>query len=119
MSSTSSRRSPTPSSSTTSARRRRPSIQQAAIITRQCELIHEALTKLRDFQGLETYWIEIHRLENEGDRIARAAVAALFDEKTKAIDMVKWKDIYSLLEAGVDKCEDVADIIEKICVKHA
>ena len=95
------------------------SIQQASIITRQCELIHEALTKLRDFQGLETYWIEIHRLENEGDRIARAAVAALFDEKTKAIDMVKWKDIYSLLEAGVDKCEDVADIIEKICVKHA
>jgi uncharacterized protein len=95
------------------------SIQQAAIITRQCELIHEALTKLRDFKGLEPYWIEIHRLENEGDRIARAAVASLFDEKTKTIDMVKWKDIYGLLEDGVDKCEDVADIIEKICVKHA
>jgi predicted phosphate transport protein (TIGR00153 family) len=94
-------------------------ISQAAIITRQCELIHEALAKLRGFQGLETYWIEIHRLENEGDRIARAAVASLFDEKVKAIDMVKWKDIYRLLESCIDKCEDVADIIEKICVKHA
>jgi len=95
------------------------SIQQAAIITRQCELVHEALGKLRGFQGLETYWIEIHRLENEGDRIARAAVAGLFDEKTKAVDMVKWKDIYGLLEDCIDKSEDVADIIEKICVKHA
>jgi len=95
------------------------SIQQATIITRQCELVHEALGKLRSFKGLETYWIEIHRLENEGDRIARAAVAGLFDEKTKAVDMVKWKDIYGLLEDCIDKSEDVADIIEKICVKHA
>jgi uncharacterized protein Yka (UPF0111/DUF47 family) len=94
-------------------------IQQAAIITKQCELVHEALTKLRGFQGLEPYWIEIHRLENDGDRIARAAVAALFDDKTKAVDMVKWKDIYGLLEDCIDKSEDVADIIEKICVKHA
>ena len=95
------------------------SIQQATIITRQCETIHEALTKLRGFSGLETYWIEIHRLENEGDRIARAAVAGLFSEKTRAIDMVKWKDIYALLEDCIDKCEDVANIIEKIVVKHA
>jgi len=95
------------------------SVQQAVIIRKQCELIHEALTKLKGFQGLETYWIEIHRLENEGDRIARAAIAGLFSEKTKAIDMVKWKDIYALLESCIDKCEDVADIVEKIVVKHA
>jgi uncharacterized protein len=95
------------------------SIEQASIITRQCEQIHAALSKLRDFKGLETYWIEIHRLENEGDRITRAAVAGLFDDKTKATDLVKWKDIYRLLESCIDKCEDVADIIEKICVKHA
>ena len=94
-------------------------IQQAAIITRQCEAIHEALTKLKGFQGLEHYWIEIHRLENEGDRIARAAVAGLFSDETRAIDMVKWKDIYALLESCIDKCEDVANIIEKIVVKHA
>ena len=95
------------------------SVQQATIIRKQCEAIHEALTKMKSFQGLSQYWIEIHRLENDGDRIARAAVAGLFSEKTKAIDMVKWKDIYALLESCVDKCEDVADIIEKIVVKHA
>jgi uncharacterized protein len=95
------------------------SVHQATIIRQQCEAIHEALTKLRGFQGLEPHLVEIHRLENEGDRIARAAVAGLFSEKTKAIDMVKWKDIYALLEDCIDKCEDVADIIEKIVVKHA
>src|SRR3970282_201656 len=95
------------------------SVQQATIIRKQCEAIHEALTKLQGFQGLQKYWIEIHRLENDGDRIARAAVAGLFSEKTKAIDMVKWKDIYALLEDCIDKCDDVANIMEKIVVKHA
>ncbi len=95
------------------------SLQQAKIIVRQCEAIHEALQRLRSFDGLEKYWTEINRLENEGDRVTRAAVAGLFSEKTRATDIIKWKDIYSLLEATIDKCEDVADIIEKIVVKHA
>jgi predicted phosphate transport protein (TIGR00153 family) len=95
------------------------SVQQARIIVRQCEAIYEALQRLRTFDGLQSYWTEINRLENEGDRIARAAVAGLFSDKTKATDIIKWKDIYNLLEATVDKCEDVADIIEKIVVKHA
>ncbi len=93
--------------------------KQAHIIVKQCEAIHEALTRLRTFQGLQHYWTEINRLENEGDRITRAAVAGLFSEKTRATDIIKWKDIYGLLEATIDKCEDVADIIEKIVVKHA
>ena len=95
------------------------SLQQARIIVRQCEAIHGALELLRSFKGLQKYWTEINRLENEGDRITRAAVAGLFSEKTKATDIIKWKDIYGLLEATIDKCEDVADIIEKIVVKHA
>lgn len=95
------------------------SLQQARIIVRQCAAIHEALERLRSFNGLQKYWTEINRLENEGDRITRAAVAGLFSDKTKATDIIKWKDIYGLLEAMIDKCEDVADIIEKIVVKHA
>jgi hypothetical protein len=95
------------------------SIEQAAIIVKQCEQLHEAFTKLRDFRDLDHYWIEVHRLENEGDRIARAAVASLFADKTKATELVKWKDIYGLLEECIDKCEDVANIIERIVVKHA
>jgi hypothetical protein len=94
-------------------------IEQAGIIVKQCERIHEALTKLRTFRGLSNYWIEIHRLENEGDRVSRAAVAGLFSNGQDAVDIIKWKDVYGLLEDCIDTCEDVADIIEKIAIKHA
>ena len=94
-------------------------IQQAGIIVKQCEVLHAALTNLRSFNGLEQYWIEIHRLENEGDRVARAAVAGLFSNSMDATEILKWKDVYGLLESCIDKCEDVADVLEKIVVKHA
>ena len=94
-------------------------VQQAAIIVKQCELLHEALLHLRGFKNLDRYWIEVHRLENEGDQVVRGAIAGLFDGKTDAIEVIKWKKIYNLLEATVDACEDVANIIERIVVKHA
>jgi uncharacterized protein len=94
-------------------------ILQAGIITLQCEQIVDALARLRKFKGLERYWIEIHRLENEGDRIARQAVAELFRDGADPVDIIKWKDIYQLLEDAVDACEDVANVIERIVVKHA
>ncbi len=93
--------------------------QQAEIIVKQCVELQEALTKLRHFRGLEQHWIEIHRLENEGDQVTRAAVAGLFSTKQEPVDIIKWKDIYALLEHCIDKCEDVANIIEKISIKHA
>jgi len=92
---------------------------QAAIITRQCEQVAEALTRLRSFKGLERHWIEIHRLENEGDRIARQAVAELFKNGQDPMDVIKWKDVYALLEKAIDACEDAANVIERIVVKHA
>ena len=94
-------------------------IKQASIIVKQCELLHEALVHLREFDGLDKYWIEVHRLENEGDRIARQAIAALFEDKVDAVTLIKWKEIYGLLETTIDKCEDVANIIERITIKHA
>jgi predicted phosphate transport protein (TIGR00153 family) len=94
-------------------------VQQAAIVVRQCELIHEALGHLRGFKNLERYWIEIHRLENEGDKLARTAIAELFKNGTDPIEVIKWKDVYGGLEQTVDRCEDVANIIERIVVKHA
>jgi uncharacterized protein len=94
-------------------------IQQAALIVRQCEQLHEALGHLRGFKGLEKYWIEVHRLENEGDRLARTAIAGLFENGKKPIELIKWKDVYTLLEQTIDRCEDVANIIERIVVKHA
>ena len=95
------------------------SIEAATIVVRQCELLHEALSHLRGFKGLERYWIEVHRLENEGDQVTRAAIAQLFDERHKPLEIFKWKEIYALLENTIDKCEDVANIIERIVLKHA
>jgi uncharacterized protein len=95
-------------------------IEQAGIIVKQSDALHEALTRLPKFEGLEEYWIEVHRLENEGDRVARGAVAQLFaDENMKATELVKWKDVYALLESCIDRCEDVANVIERIVVKQA
>ena len=95
------------------------SVKQAALVVQACETIHQALSNLRGFKGLDQYIIEIHRIENEGDRLARSAIAGLFEDGAKTIEVLKWKDVYTLLEDTIDKCEDVADMIERIVVKHA
>jgi uncharacterized protein len=94
-------------------------VQQAAIIVKQCEQILDALSNMRGFKGLEPYWIEVHRLENEGDQVARKAIADLFSDGSEPLEVIKWKEIYGLLEDAVDKCEDVANIIERITIKQA
>jgi predicted phosphate transport protein (TIGR00153 family) len=94
-------------------------IRQASIVVRQCEQLHEALLHLQGYRNLEQYWVEVHRLENEGDQVTRAAIAGLFDEHHKPVEIIKWKEIYQLLEDTIDKCEDVANIIERITIKHA
>jgi predicted phosphate transport protein (TIGR00153 family) len=94
-------------------------VEQTAIVVRQCEQLHEALSHLRGFKNLDKYWIEVHRLENEGDRIVRSAIASLFEKEKDPIELIKWKEIYTLLETTIDKCEDVANIIERIVVKNA
>jgi hypothetical protein len=76
------------------------------------------LKQLKHAQVME-HCIEINRLENEGDRIQREAVAKLFDEKADALEVIKWRDIYEYLETATDKCEDIAVIIEGIVLKHA
>jgi uncharacterized protein len=92
---------------------------QSEILVRQCEEIVKALQKLRHFKEIGPHWIEIHRLENEGDRIARRAIADLFTDGTDPIEVIKWKDLYALLEDAIDSCEDAANVIERIVVKHA
>jgi len=92
---------------------------QAEIITRQCEEIMRALEKLKGFKEIGPHWIEIHRLENDGDRIVRQAMADLFTDGADPMEVIKWKDLYALLEDTIDACEDVANVIERIVVKHA
>ena len=92
---------------------------QAEILVKQVEEIVRALEKLRRFKDIGPHWIEIHRLENEGDRIARKAIADLFTNGNDPIEIIKWKDLYALLEHAIDSCEDAANVIERIVVKHA
>ncbi len=94
-------------------------LEQARIIVKQTEEIVRALEKLKGFKNVGPHWIEIHRLENDGDRVARQAIAALFTNGGDPVDTIKWKDVYALLEDTIDSCEDVANVIERIVVKHA
>ena len=96
-----------------------PALQLAAIIVQQCEVILGAMQKLRTLRDLKDDWVEIHRLESEGDRVTREAVAGLFGDSMEPVDVIKWKDVYELFESACDRCEDVADIIEQIVAKHA
>jgi predicted phosphate transport protein (TIGR00153 family) len=95
------------------------SIKQAALIVQACEVIHDALSHLRGFKDLGPYIKEIRRIEHEGDRLSRHAIAGLFDDGAKTMQVLKWKDVYALLEDTIDKCEDVGDLIGRIVVKHA
>ena len=80
----------------------------------------KAVDRLEDFKGIDAVLQEIHRLENDGDSITRFALQRLFEmnHKTPA-DVIKWKDLYSLLEPTLDECESVAEIIETIAIKNA
>jgi uncharacterized protein len=98
-------------------------MEQAQALTRvlveACENLAEALERLRDFQGLEHYWIEIHRLENDGDRISRDAVASLFSNGIDPMVVIRWKDIFAVLENSIDATETAAQIIEGIVIKNS
>jgi uncharacterized protein Yka (UPF0111/DUF47 family) len=64
------------------------------------------------------YCIEINRLENRGDRTSERAIGALFQNNQDPLEVLKWKEIYDSTESAIDKCEDIANIIEGIVVKH-
>jgi predicted phosphate transport protein (TIGR00153 family) len=81
--------------------------------------IAEALPRLRSFKDLSHYTVEINRLENDGDRITREAIAALFDNGIDPMVVIRWKDIYERLEEAIDATEHVANIIEGIVIKNS
>ena len=63
--------------------------------------------------------IEINRLENESDRICRSLIARLFEEEKDPVQIIKWKEIFEVIETAVDKCEDVSNVIETIILKNS
>jgi predicted phosphate transport protein (TIGR00153 family) len=92
--------------------------QLAGVLEHACRNIAQALSRLRGFQELNHYFVEVNRLENEGDRITREALASLFRGGIDPMVVIKWKDIFERLEAAIDACEHVANILEGIVVKH-
>lgn len=85
------------------------------------ELVEKAIKKLKDknYAHIQEYCIEINKLENKMDRGFRDALGHLFDEIKDPILIIKWKEIYEHLEDASDRCEDVANILEAIVLKHA
>ncbi len=92
--------------------------QQADVIAKATPILRECMDALAKPKGLDEKVIAVNSLENDGDRIERQAIASLFEGDTKCTDIIKWKDIYETLEAAIDECEHVANVIESIVLKH-
>ena len=92
---------------------------QADVLAQAAEQVRMAMGQLRGFKELDRHWVEIKRLENEGDRVYRQTVAKLFSGDYKAMDVLKWRDLVDQMEEALDGCEDVADTLESIVLKHA
>jgi predicted phosphate transport protein (TIGR00153 family) len=81
--------------------------------------ISQAMPRLRGFRDISHYTVEINRLENDGDRITREAIASLFDTGIDPMVVIRWKDIFERLEEAIDATEHVANILEGIAIKNS
>ena len=98
-------------------------MEQAGALTKvlvaSCEQLAMGLEGLPSFKDLDKYWIEIHRLENDGDRISRDAVASLFSNGIDPMIVIRWKDMFAVLEEAIDATETAAQILEGIVIKYS
>jgi uncharacterized protein len=98
----------------------RPDARELArIIKTSANEVVRALKALERRQGVAEPAVEINRLENEADRAHQAAVQRLFQEERDPVVIMKWKEILDILEQATDRCEDVANVLEGVVVKHA
>ncbi|HXZ27540.1 MAG TPA: DUF47 family protein [Terriglobales bacterium] len=91
----------------------------AELIVRQTEQIAAAISKLDKHDSVLDYCVEINRLENEADSVAREAIGKLFEEEKDPIALIKMKELFEVLEMATDKAEDVANVIETVTLKSA
>ncbi len=98
----------------------RQALQQCSIIVGAVECLDRALRELRGMKGVQGTLVELKRLEDEGDRVVREAIAELFrDPRIDPLVVIRWKDIFESLEAALDACESAANVIGNIVVKNA
>lgn len=92
--------------------------QLAQILQKLAGEIHQAVGLLKDTKGMKQHLLDIQRLENDADEVYFNAMAALFKDNPDAVQIIKWKELYEILENGTDRCESVGNIIESIVLKH-
>jgi hypothetical protein len=92
--------------------------EMAQILHQSCRAIAGAIPRLRTFKDIHHYTVEVNRLENDGDRVAREAIASLFERGIDPMLVIRWKDIFERLEDGIDATERVANILEGIVIKN-
>src|SRR4051794_23163003 len=92
--------------------------RMAAVLRDATRQINEAIPRLRTLKDVHHYTVEVNRLENEGDRILRAALAALFDDGIDPMLVIRWKDIYERLEDAIDSTETAVHTLESIVIKN-
>jgi predicted phosphate transport protein (TIGR00153 family) len=98
---------------------REPARQLCVVLVHAADCIEAAVGAIRKSRVVAERSREIKRLEEEGDAIYHAAIGDLFAGTPDAIEVIKWKDIYDKLEDAIDRCEDVANVLESISLKHA
>ncbi len=91
----------------------------AHILRDTCNQVGLAMPRMRTFDDISHFVVEIHRLENDGDRAVREAMASLFDTGIDAMVVIRWKDIFERLEEAIDATEHVADVLEGIVIKNS
>ncbi len=97
----------------------RPGVRELArIITGSTSEIRHAMEHIEERKGVSEHLVEINRLENEADRVHQQAIHDLFDDEKDPIVLIKWKEILDYLEDTTDRCEDVADLLEGVVLKH-
>jgi uncharacterized protein len=98
----------------------RHAVEQCGIIVRACEQLAIACDNLKGMRGVQEALVEVKNYEDQGDRVLRDALAALFrDEGIDPLIVIRWKDIYEALERALDACETAANVIANIVVKNA
>ena len=96
----------------------RHAVEQCGILVRACEQLAIACDNLKGMRGVQEALVQVKAYEDEGDRVLRDALAALFrDEGIDPLIVIRWKDIYESLERALDACETAANVIANILVK--
>ncbi|HJR62137.1 MAG TPA: DUF47 family protein [Gemmatimonadaceae bacterium] len=98
---------------------RDPALRLADVLVRASDSIQTSVANMRKSRVVTTHAHQLKLLEEEGDAIYHEAVGALFAGQPDPLDVIKWKELYDTLERAIDECEDVANVLESISIKHA